>query len=545
MLKRLFLFAAVLATLSTSCRMGTQNATEATDTVSTAAATAPDSAAAAAADAPAVAKPVLPGDFPDPSVAKVGNTYWATATSSEWAPLFPLLRSDDLVHWETVGHVFPKGMPKWADANFWAPEISYENGKVYIYYTAHKKGGNLCVGVASADRPEGPYTDHGPLVCQEVGSIDGFPVRDENGDLYLVWKEDGNSRDLPTPIWGQRMNEARTALTGEKFELFRNDPKTWEGRLVEGPALVKRGDYFYLFYAGDACCGRGCTYAEGVARSRSLKGPWEKYAGNPILKGQAGWKCPGHGTVITGPGDKDYFLYHAYSTDGFVYTGRQGILTPLTWNAEGWPVFPAQALAQRAPAEGKALDVAEEFSADSLARSWQWPVGQQPKFSVQPAGNGLITLAARPEKIGAVLGQRTKTETYAATAAINPASISGNEAAGLAAVGDLNNALGVWVKDGQIALWQTKGDTTRTVLQQKLPKGQTVQLRMTAAGGHQYRFAWSPDGTTWNELNADKPLDGSYLPPWDRGIRVGLLAKGPAGADVQFDWFRLSHGQGE
>ncbi len=538
MLRRFFLFAAVLATLSTSCRTGTQNAAQATDTVITAAAT-------ATAAVPVITNPVLPGDFPDPSVAKIGNAYWATATSSEWAPLFPLLRSDDLVRWETVGYVFPEGMPKWADANFWAPEISYENGKVYIYYTAHKKGGNLCVGVASADRPEGPYTDHGPLVCQEVGSIDGFPVRDENGDLYLVWKEDGNSRDLPTPIWGQRMNEARTALTGEKFELFRNDPKTWEGRLVEGPALVKRGDYFYLFYAGDACCGEKCTYAEGVARARSLKGPWEKYAGNPILKGQAGWKCPGHGTVITGPGDKSYFLYHAYSTDGFVYTGRQGILTELTWNAEGWPVFPAQALAQRAVTEGKALDVAEEFSADSLARSWQWPVGQQPEFTVQAAGNGLITLAARPEKIGAVLGQRTKTEAYAATAAINPASISGNEAAGLAAVGDLDNALGVWVKDGQITLWQTKGDTTRMVLQQKLPQGQTLQLRMTAAEGHQYRFAWSPDGTTWNELNPGKPLDGSYLPPWDRGIRVGLLAKGPAGSDVQFDWFRLSHGQGE
>jgi hypothetical protein len=110
-------------------------------------------------------------------------------------------------------------------------------------------------------------------------------------------------------------------------------------------------------------------------------------------------------------------------------------------------------------------------------------------------------------------------------------------------VGDLNNALGVWVKEGQISLWQTKGDTTRTVAQQKLPKGQTVQLRMTAAEGHQYRFAWSPDGSTWNELNADKPLDGSYLPPWDRGIRVGLLARGPAGSDVQFDWFRLSHGR--
>jgi beta-xylosidase len=439
--------------------------------------------------------------------------------------------------------VFPKGVPAWADANFWAPEISYENGKIYIYYTARKKGGNLCVGVASADRPEGPYTDHGPLVCQEVGSIDGFPIRDEKGDLYLVWKEDGNSRDLPTPIWGQRMNEERTALTGEKFELFRNDPKTWEGRLVEGPAMVRRDDYFYVFYAGDACCGRECTYAQGVARSRSLKGPWEKYAGNPILKGQAGWKCPGHGTVITGPGDKQYFLYHAYNTDSFVYAGRQGILTEFTWNAEGWPVFPQNALAREETIPTSVLDVAEEFTADSLAQSWQWPVSQQPKFSVQKANNGLITLVARPEKIGAVLGQRTKTDEYTATVAVNHNSIGTNEAAGLAAVGDQDNALGVWVKNGQISLWLTKGDKTETVSQQNLPKNPSVQLRMTADNGHQYRFAWSSDGTIWKELNADKPLDGSYLPPWDRGIRVGLLARGPAGSDVQFDWFHLNNQQ--
>jgi len=536
--KRFFLFAAALAVLSTSCRMGTGNTAEATDSVSTAPAAGTTPVVAAT---PAYANPVLPGDYPDPSVAKVGDTYWATATSSEWAPLFPMLRSDDLVHWQTVGHVFPQGPPPWADANFWAPEISYENGKVYIYYTAHKKGGNLCVGVASADRPEGPYTDHGPLVCQEVGSIDGFPVRDEKGDLYLVWKEDGNSRNLPTPIWGQRMNEARTALTGEKFELFRNDPKTWEGRLVEGPALVRRDDYFYLFYAGDACCGRGCTYAQGVARSRSLKGPWEKYAGNPILEGQAGWKCPGHGTVIQGSGDQYHFLYHAYSTDSFVYAGRQGMLTPFTWNAEGWPVFPADALTQPETIPAAAVDLAEEFTAHRLAESWQWPVSLPVKFSVQGANNGLLTLEASPEKIGAVLGQRTKTDTYAATAAISQGSIGAGEAAGLGAVGDRDNALGVWVKNGQVLLWQTKGNKTETVAQQNLPKGSSVQLRMTAQEGHRYRFAWSPDGTTWNELNADKPLDGAYLPPWDRGVRVGLLAKGPAGSDVQFDWFRLNH----
>src|SRR5437764_10658870 len=135
---------------------------------------------------------VLPGDHPDPSVIKIGDTYWASATTSNWMPAFPLLTSKDLVNWKTVGHVFYT-LPSWADYYFWAPELSYDKGKVYVYYAAHKKNGNLCVAVARADRPEGPYTDLGPLMCQEDGSIDAFPMRDKDGKLYLIWKEDANS----------------------------------------------------------------------------------------------------------------------------------------------------------------------------------------------------------------------------------------------------------------------------------------------------------------------------------------------------------------
>src|SRR5689334_2820460 len=215
---------------------------------------------------------VLPGDYPDPSVVKIGDKYWATATTSNWAPAYPLLESTDLIHWKTRGAVFPE-LPQWADYYFWAPEISYENGKVYIYYAAHKKDGNLCLGVASADKPEGPYKDHGPLMCEEDGSIDGFAMRDENGKLFLIWKEDGNSIRQPTPIWAMEMNEERTALTGEKKELFRNDA-SWEANLVEGVSMIRHGEYYYAFYAGAGCCGRECSYAMGVARSKKLLGPW-------------------------------------------------------------------------------------------------------------------------------------------------------------------------------------------------------------------------------------------------------------------------------
>ena len=75
---------------------------------------------------------VLPGDHPDPSVVKIGNEYWAVGTTSNWFPAFPLYRSIDLVNWKPAGHVFTK-MPAWADYYLWAPEISYDNGKVYMY----------------------------------------------------------------------------------------------------------------------------------------------------------------------------------------------------------------------------------------------------------------------------------------------------------------------------------------------------------------------------------------------------------------------------
>ena len=85
---------------------------------------------------------VLRGDYPDPSVVKIGDSYWATATTSNWAPVFPLLQSKDLKNWETKAHVFTQ-LPTWADYYFWAPEITHDNGKVYVFYSAHKKNGNL------------------------------------------------------------------------------------------------------------------------------------------------------------------------------------------------------------------------------------------------------------------------------------------------------------------------------------------------------------------------------------------------------------------
>ncbi len=486
-----------------------------------------------------VANPVLPGDFPDPSVAKIGNTYWATATSSNWGPAFPLLKSTNLVDWTLVGHVFPTARPAWADYYFWAPEISQDGGKTYLYYTAHQRGGNLAVGMASADHPEGPYTDHGPLVGQPDGSIDAFPVRDEKGRPYLVWKEDGNSIGQPTPIWAQPLNAARTALTGQKTELFRNTAP-WEGNLVEGVSMVRHGGYFYAFYAANGCCGGGCTYATGVARAKSLLGPWEKYARNPVLTQNAAWKCPGHGTAVE-LGGRWYLLHHAYAAAaGSELVGRQGVLSEFTWSASGWPAFAGGSVPVAAPAR-PAPAVRDGFDGPALGLAWQWPIEYQPTAAVS---GGQLHLTARPDHGGAALGHTVYAADYDATATLlGPAALPAGTYAGLAALGDPDNALALLAGDGHLRLVRRAKGQEEVLAETALPAGPgALRLRLQARHNTRFAFAYSTtDGRTWQELAPpDTGADGAYLPPWDRGIRVGMLAQGPAAAVVDFDEFTLT-----
>ena len=92
--------------------------------------------------------PVIAGDMADPTVIRVGNTYYATGTSSEWAPYYPLFRSKDLVNWQQIGHLFEQ-QPAWTRSSFWAPELFHRNGKTYAYYTARRKtDGTSYIGVA-------------------------------------------------------------------------------------------------------------------------------------------------------------------------------------------------------------------------------------------------------------------------------------------------------------------------------------------------------------------------------------------------------------
>lgn len=282
--------------------------------------------------------PVSDDNCPDPAVMRTRDGYYLYHTSGNRADAFPILHSRDLLNWTPKGFIFPKGQrPTWTRSDYWAPEV-HRVGRGYVaYYTARDQTGRLCVGAASAPMPVGPWTDRGaPLVRDErVGMIDSHFFQDRDGRRYLYWKLDGN--DLRpkerTPVFVQELAPDGLSLVGPKREVLTNDLE-WEGDLVEGPWVVRRGRYYYLFYSGNAFWNE--SYAVGVARSTSPLGPFVKRR-ETVLRRDENWLGPGHGSVVKGPNGHDYFVYHAWQR------GRVGGRNPrmllidrIHWE-NGWP----------------------------------------------------------------------------------------------------------------------------------------------------------------------------------------------------------------
>jgi beta-xylosidase len=502
--------------------------------------------------------PVIPGDFPDPSVVRVGADYYATATTGYWTPHFPILHSTDLVNWRTVGSVFEK-KPDWTKGDFWAPEIAQDNGKFYVFYTARRdegkdKKGTLCVAVAVADKPDGKYVDKGALVCQEAGSLDGFFIRDENGVPYLIWKEDGNDRGLPTWMYTAELEPDLTKLKGEPQRLFRNEGTGWEKHVVEGADIVRRNGWYYMFYSGNACCGRGCNYAMGLARSRSILGPWEKNPKNPILARNGVWQCPGHGTVTQTPDGRDYLLYHAYRTrsDAFII-GREALLDQIEWTADGW----AQINGGGGPSETSALPFAKssqkslseminEFNDTVVKLDWHYPLFNDQTFQLESgflkiAPTGKQVLSEKMREL--VLAERMVSGTYIAVTRIDVSNLQPDEFAGLSAyTARFTGALGIGISVGnnKVFVWKRERGVEREIGTVNLTKkASSILLSIDALGGEFYRFTFSTDEKKWRQIGT-----GRIYEPDIEGAKIALVYNGKTtNPSARFDWLRVTNDQ--
>jgi hypothetical protein len=241
-------------------------------------------------------------------------------------------------------------------------------------------------------------------------------------------------------------------------------------------------------------------------------------------------------------GNRWYMLHHAYDTRSFEFVGRQGVISEFTWTANEWPEFRADnTVAASTASVPKPRNLNDEFDQASLLPTWQWPVEERPTVALR---DGKLQLTARPQHSGAVLGQHTTTANYTATTTLlNPSKLPAGTVAGLAAHGDPENTLALTTGNGKMQLWQLQKGKQKTLSEVKMPPNAALTLRMQAQGGNQFRFDWSTDGgKTWQVMpGMSAPVNGTYLPPWDRGVRAGVLAKGPVTATVAFENFTLEN----
>ncbi|HEX4127654.1 MAG TPA: glycoside hydrolase family 43 protein [Acidimicrobiales bacterium] len=255
---------------------------------------------------------VYPFDFPDPSVLLVGQNYYAYATNSV-AGNIQIIDSTDLTHWTAVGNALPS-LPGWATANYtWAPAVASIGGTFLLYYAVDVAGtGQECISVATANRPQGPFSDKStaPLECQKSlgGSIDPASFIDTNGTPYLVWKSGGPGS---SKIWSQQLAPSGTSFVpGTNPSPLLTPDQPWESGTVEAPDLVSTGGVYSLFFSGNDW--NSANYAVGVATCTGPLGPCRDATPSPILSSGDGVAGPGGESVFADTSGNYWIAFHAW-----------------------------------------------------------------------------------------------------------------------------------------------------------------------------------------------------------------------------------------
>ncbi len=483
--------------------------------------------------------PALPGDNPDPSIIRVGDIYYATSTTNEWAPYFTIYQSKDLVNWTLINHVFPNGYKdmknEWGENNFWASELAYDQDqhRIYAYYTAHNRhvSGNpgLQCGVAWIDVDKiktGKFIDNGPVIKEDdCGSIDAFEFKDK-GKIYVFWKNDGNGCGKESWIWVQEINKDRTALIGTKTKAF-SKSQPWENALVEGACFFRKDDYVYSLYAVGGCCDANCNYKTGLARTKDiLSGDWEKYENNPVMVGNENWQCPGHGTVVDSPDGKLYMMYHAFNKKYDVFVGREGIIEELVVSKDGWPM-PLNATTSNRPKTQ--LDFEDDFKKDKkLNLAWQWP-----SKDVKPEiefNNGLILTGSDiNHNLGTFLGQYIKSVNFDIISTIKV----GKAITGICLGGAIFNSkwpgelggIGIAVSENGLSIFNNLEGVYTILKDSTQPLKGSIKLKMQIREKAKHIvFLYQTERGMWVKFH-ETDFDASKYAPWGMGYRAGIVSK--------------------
>lgn len=279
--------------------------------------------------------PVFPGNYADPEGIVYGNTYWIFPTYSapyEQQTFFDAFSSKDLANWTKHERILDNKEVAWAHKAMWAPAVLEKEGKYYFFFSANDvhEGEVGGIGVAVADRPEGPYRDllGKPLINEIVNGaqpIDQFVFQDKDGTYYMYY---GGWRHC-------NMVKLKPDFTGiEPFEDGSLYKEVTPENYVEGPFMfIKDNKYYFMWSEGGWT---GPDYKVAYAIADSPFGPFERI-GTILEQDPDVATGAGHHSVIKVPGAEKYFIvYHRRPLGKTGANDRVTCVDELNFDEEGY-----------------------------------------------------------------------------------------------------------------------------------------------------------------------------------------------------------------
>jgi len=332
--------------------------------------------------------PIVPGDHPDPTILKDGTDYYMTFSSFEAYPGVVIWHSRDLVNWTPITAAL-----KTPIGSVWACELIRHQGRYYIYIPARYPD-RRSIYVIWADDIRGPWSE--PVDLHLPDHIDPGHAVGEDGKRYLFLS--GGDR--------VRLTDDGLRTDGPVEHVYDpwRYPVDWdvEGFSPEGPKITRRGEWFYQITAVGGTAGPPTGHMVIAARSRSIHGPWENCPQNPLVRTTSAaetWWSRGHATLVEGPAGDWWMVYHGYE-NGFWTLGRQCLLAPVEWTADGWFRAGGGDLSKpiRKPRGGQAgpngLALSDDFKVSKLGVQWGFADPGPDELGRLRFGDGLA-MAAR------------------------------------------------------------------------------------------------------------------------------------------------------
>lgn len=231
---------------------------------------------------------------------------------------YHVFSSENLTDWKDHGVILTRSAVPWANQTeyaMWAPDSVFKDGKYYFYFPAIAKTGGFRIGVATSDKPYGPFKPETTPI-EGVKGIDPSVLIDKDGSAYIYYSAD--------KIFAARLKPNMLEIDGAPI-VFDNLPKKG---LQEGPFVFERNGIYYLTYPHVENKIERLEYAT----SSAPMGPF-KWAGVILDEAQSGcWTV--HHSIVDFKGQW-YLFYHDKDLSPAFDKNRSIKADKLFFNADG------------------------------------------------------------------------------------------------------------------------------------------------------------------------------------------------------------------